>query len=72
MRGQPRWQSWLEASANVLIGYGIAIGAQIIIFPLFGIKLHLEQNLEIGALFTLVSMIRSYVLRRVFNAFQRG
>lgn len=64
---QTRLQSFLEAVANVLLGYGIALGAQITVFPLFGIHIPMSSNIAIGIIFTLVSLVRSYALRRLFN-----
>jgi len=57
----------MESVANVIIGYSVALVSQILIFPLFGIFLPLSSNLEIGAYFTVISLIRSYVLRRLFT-----
>jgi hypothetical protein len=65
---QSRKHSIFESIANVILGYGIAIAAQVSIFPMFGIHLPLQENLKIGGAFTVVSLIRSYVLRRFFNA----
>jgi len=67
MNGQSKKMSFVESLINVAIGYGVAISAQIIIFPIFGIHIPLYDNLLIGALFTLVSIIRSYIVRRIFN-----
>lgn len=64
---QPRHHSLLEAAANVAIGYVIAIAAQIVIFPLFGIYASTSDHLLIGLAFTVVSLARSYALRRLFN-----
>jgi hypothetical protein len=60
--------SAVESVANVAIGYGVAVTSQIAIFPLFGVHLPLSDNLLIGAWFTVISLARSYVVRRVFNA----
>lgn len=65
---QTRAGSMIEAVMNVLIGYGVALISQLVIFPLVGIHVPFETNLEIGAWFTLVSLGRSYVIRRWFNA----
>ncbi|MDI3307515.1 MAG: hypothetical protein QJR07_10470 [Acetobacteraceae bacterium] len=70
MIGQTRKQSLAEAAVNVLLGYGIAIAAQRAIFPLFGIRISLTQDLAIGLCFTVVSLVRSYLLRRLFNLWQ--
>jgi Kef-type K+ transport system membrane component KefB len=72
MSGQTRKKSLLESLLNVLIGYGIAVLAQLAIFPLFNIHVPLHDNLLIGALFTVVSIVRSYLLRRLFNWLDHG
>lgn len=72
MTSQPRAHSAIEAVANVLIGYGVAVVAQLLIFPLFGIHVAMSANLMIGVVFTGVSLCRSYILRRVFNCWQVG
>ena len=67
MKGQTKIESFIEASTNVFIGYWVAIGSQLLIFPLFGVHIPLASNLMIGVWFTVVSFIRSYALRRWFN-----
>jgi hypothetical protein len=64
---QSRAMSMIEALANVTVGYGVAVLTQIAVFPLFGLSVTLVQNLMMGGLFTVVSIIRSYALRRVFE-----
>ena len=65
---QSRLMSFCEAIANVAVGYGVAVLTQILIFPMFGLHTTLAQNLQMGLLFTGVSLIRSFLLRRVFEA----
>jgi len=65
---QSRRMSLLEALTNVAIGYGVAVATQIAVFPLFGLEVSLSDNLAIGGLFTLVSIARSYAVRRLFDA----
>jgi hypothetical protein len=64
---QSRAMSMIEALANVTVGYGVAVLTQIAVFPLFGLSVTLVQNLMMGGLFTVVSIMRSYALRRVFE-----
>jgi len=64
---QSRWMSLLEAVTNVLVGYGVAVATQWAVFPLFGLHATLQENLLIGLIFTVVSLIRSYLLRRAFE-----
>lgn len=64
---QSKTQSAIEACANVVVGYFVALLSQLLVFPLFGIHVPLSTNLAIGAWFTVISLVRSYVLRRWFN-----
>lgn len=64
---QTRTMSAVESVANVAVGYGVAVATQAAVFPLFGIHASLGDNLLIGVVFTAVSLVRSYALRRVFN-----
>lgn len=65
---QSRLMSFVEAWANVAVGALVALASQYIVFPVVGIPLQsLSTHLEITAWFTLISVIRSYVLRRWFN-----
>lgn len=52
---QLRTMSLVESVANVTVGYGVAVVAQILIFPIFGLHTTLAQNLKMGAIFTIVS-----------------
>ena len=65
---QSRLMSLVEALANVAVGYGVAVLTQMLVFPLFGLRTTVRENLAIGAIFTVVSLARSYVLRRAFEA----
>jgi hypothetical protein len=64
---QTRVHSLIESICNILIGYGVAVLSQILIFPLYDLDVSFNQNLSIGLWFTLISLIRSYILRRGFN-----
>jgi len=64
---QSRAMSLVESLANVAVGYGVAVVTQILIFPIFGLHTTLGQNLMMGAIFTVVSIGRSYALRRLFE-----
>lgn len=64
---QSRWMSLMEAATNIVVGYGLAVLTQILVFPLFGLSVSLGENLRIGIVFTLLSLIRSLALRRAFE-----
>jgi hypothetical protein len=57
----------VEAAANVVIGYGIAVATQVVVFPIFGIHITLADDLAIGLVFAVVSLARGFMLRRVFE-----
>ena len=65
---QSRLMSLAESLANVLVGYGVAVATQMVVFPLFGLAVTVTENLLIGLIFTAVSIVRSYALRRGFEA----
>ena len=69
---QSRAMSLVESVANVIVGYGVAVVTQILIFPVFGLHTTLAQNLKLGLIFTVVSVGRSYALRRLFEAIRSG
>jgi len=64
---QSRALSLVESIANVIVGYGVAVVTQILIFPIFGLHTTLAQNMKMGAVFTVVSIARSFALRRLFE-----
>lgn len=64
---QSRRHSAAESITNVAVGFGVALASQIIIFPLFGVYLPFSDNLLIGLYFTVISIVRSYCLRRWFT-----
>ena len=66
--GQSAFMSLVEAVANVVVGYLLALLTQIAIFPLFGVSVSMSDNLVIGGIFTVVSLLRSFALRRLFEA----
>ena len=66
-RGQSRKHSAIEAVLNVLIGFWVSVAANVWLLPLWGYQVSMSQAIEIGLLFTWISILRSYVLRRIFN-----
>ena len=65
-----RRMSLVEAATNVIVGYALAVGMQIVVFPVFGIHIALGDQLSIGLAFTAISLVRGYVLRRLFERFR--
>lgn len=65
-------QSAVESVANVAIGYVVSLAANATILPMFGISIGLSHNLAIGAIYTAISIARSYCVRRAFNRYHKG
>lgn len=64
---QSRAYSLIESLTNTAVGYVINLTAQILIFPVFGIYVPLKTNIGISLFFTVISIARGYLLRRVFT-----
>lgn len=64
---QSRAMSMLEATSNVALGYVLAVVTQLLAFPVFGLAVSLPQSAMLGAIFSAVSLVRAYGLRRFFN-----
>lgn len=67
MTGQSKRHSVLESVTNIAVGAGVAFMSQVIIFPMYGIHVSTSTNLAMTGWFTLISFVRSYLLRRWFN-----
>jgi hypothetical protein len=64
---QTRIASLLESLVNVAIGYVVALASQVVVFPLFGVHVSFGANAAIGLVFTVISILRSYCVRRLFE-----
>jgi hypothetical protein len=67
---QSRLGSILETIANQAVGFVLSVLTYTIIFPVLGIASSLSMNISLTLIFTALSMLRSYSLRRLFNWFQ--
>lgn len=64
---QTKTLSWVEATTSTLIGLAVAFTTQLLVFPVFGIYVPITTNLYISSIFTGVSVVRGYLVRRLFN-----
>lgn len=64
---QSKSMSLLEAVTNTAVGLVIAYFAQIWFFAWAGIAVTDSQNVALVLFMTVVSIVRSYMLRRLFN-----
>ena len=64
---QANYHSFIESVTNAVVGYGTSLAAQLLIFPCYNIHVNIQTSVCIGIWFTIISIIRSYIMRRVFN-----
>ncbi len=67
-RAQTRRGSLIEAAVNVLIGVGVGFAANLVVLPAFGYPVRAIDAAGMSAAFTAISLVRSYVVRRLFEA----
>jgi len=66
---QTRKVSFIESWTNVAIGWGINYAANLVLIPLFfHTKVSLSANFWMGSIYTAISVVRSYCIRRWFNS----
>ena len=64
--------SLVESITNIAVGYGLALVAQRTVFPLFSINLSLSQSASVAGIFTGLSLVRSFLVRRAFSLLSYG
>jgi len=64
---QSKLGSFYEACFNTFVGFTINYLANLCIFPLFGFHISLLNNFYMGLFYTVISVVRSYVIRRWFD-----
>lgn len=69
---QTKLGSFVEAWANIIVGFAINWGCNMLILPLFGFKIGPLAAFNMGLIFTAISLFRSYLLRRYFNGLKFG
>lgn len=69
---QTKLGSFAEAWANIAVGFSINYVANLLVLPLFGLNVTPADAFGIGVIFTVISLVRSYVLRRWFNGLRFG
>ena len=68
--GQSRTHSMAETMANIVVGFAASMVIQALVLPAMGHDITLAQNFWITCIFTVVSVVRGYGIRRIFNRFQ--
>ena len=67
IRFKARYMHMTEAITNVVIGYLINLILVQVILQLLGFDITLSQNATMGFFIALVSFVRGYTIRRLFN-----
>lgn len=69
---QTKFGSFVESWVNILIGFTINYFANLAILPLFGFNVTPADAFGMGLIFTAISLVRSYIIRRWFNGLKFG
>lgn len=69
---QTKTGSFVEAWANIAVGFAINFAANMVVLPHFGFAITAAKAFGIGVVFTIISLVRQYVLRRWFNGLKFG
>ena len=65
---QSQLMSLLETGLSTVVGFVVALLTQLVVFPLFGFTPRFSENLLITLIFTIVSIVRQFGMRRLFEA----
>ncbi len=65
---QSRLASFIESAINIAVGFGISLGAQMLFLPMLGVQISHAQNFSFALIMTVISLARSFILRRIFEA----
>ena len=67
--GQSKIESLIESIINTSLGFLVALITQILIYPLFDIDVTMGDQALLALIFTAVSLVRGYIVRRYFNTY---
>lgn len=68
---QTRKESLIEITVDMVLGFIISVFSYLVIFPIIGFKVSLNESLLLTVYFVAISYIRRYFTRRWFNAHDR-
>ena len=72
MTRQTRSMSLIESVANTGAGFLVSLLIQLSLFSLMGIETTTTQNLLMSGVFTVASLVRGYLMRRLFIWWESG
>lgn len=62
----------MEAVTNTAFGFAVSYWIGLMVYPMFGFNVAPHENVAIVSIFTVASVLRSYVFRRIFNYLDSG
>ena len=65
---QSKRESMIETLTSVFVVWLIGVILNMLVLPLFDYDVNLTDGVLISIIFTAVSVVRSYVVRRFFNS----
>ena len=68
---QSRRMSLIETCASIAIGFVVSVIITAVVMPAYGHHVTLADNIQITLIFTVASIARGYLVRRVFNRWGR-
>lgn len=63
---QTKKASLLEAIINTAVGYGLSVLTYQLVMPLLGYNTSFKENVILVAVFSVISIVRNYFIRRFF------
>jgi hypothetical protein len=68
--GQTPRGAIIEAWLNIAVGFSVNFVANLFLLPLVGASFTAMENFWLGWIYTAISIVRSYAIRRWFNGLQ--
>ena len=65
---QSKKDSFIETLTSVFVGWLIGVILNLTILPLFDYNITVVNSLWVSLIFTVISVVRGYVIRRAFNS----
>ena len=68
---QSKKQSLIETLTSVFVGWLIGVILNLTVLPLFDYDITVVDSLLVSLIFTVISVVRGYLIRRFFNSKER-
>ena len=69
---QTKRQSLIETLTSVFVGWLIGVILNMLVLPLFDYDITVVDSLLVSLIFTVISVVRGYLIRRFFNSKERN